>query len=114
MSCDTVNQILKGLYFKEPVRKHHLALLLSIDRKILIHVIFFQSHILRNDTELGLEAKKFTSSGLLVPDNLVTKVVLAELKANEDKSWLLDGRYILFLSFINASSQSNHYYKGKR
>ncbi|KAL5250430.1 hypothetical protein ACHWQZ_G016229 [Mnemiopsis leidyi] len=48
-------------------------------------------HHIRSNTELGLEAQKFTSSGLLVPDNLVTKVVLAELNANQDKSWLLDG-----------------------
>ncbi|XP_063687044.1 GTP:AMP phosphotransferase AK3, mitochondrial-like [Bolinopsis microptera] len=48
-------------------------------------------HHISGNTELGLEAKKFTSSGLLVPDNLVTKVVLAELKSIGEKSWLLDG-----------------------
>merc|ERR1719471_2728609 len=48
-------------------------------------------HHIRNNTELGIEAKKFTSSGLLVPDNLVTKLILSELKQIEDRSWLLDG-----------------------
>ena len=45
----------------------------------------------RHNTALGLEAQKYISGGLLVPDDLVTKVVLAELKSAEDRSWLLDG-----------------------
>ena len=76
---------------------------------ILIHAIFPQFCIPRNDTELGLEAKKFTSSGLLVPDNLVTKVVLAELRSNEDKSWLLDGRSLIFILHTNVSSNHNNF-----
>jgi len=46
----------------------------------------------RNNTALGIEAKKYTTGGLLVPDDLVTKLILSELKGVEDRSWLLDGR----------------------
>lgn len=49
-----------------------------------------RNHI-RNNTALGVEAKKYTTGGLLVPDDLVTKLILSELKGVEDRSWLLDG-----------------------
>lgn len=46
----------------------------------------------QNKTSLGVEAAKFISSGQLVPDNVVTKCILENLKTvPSEKSWLLDG-----------------------
>ncbi|MCH4175789.1 MAG: adenylate kinase [Bifidobacterium sp.] len=47
---------------------------------------------LKNNTPLGLEAKKFMNKGLLVPDELTNNIVKDRL-AQEDvaKGWILDG-----------------------
>ncbi|OWR47118.1 GTP:AMP phosphotransferase AK3, mitochondrial [Danaus plexippus] len=42
-------------------------------------------------TELGLEVKKYLNEGQLVPDNVMIKFMITELKKVEDKPWLLDG-----------------------
>ncbi|KAK7101014.1 GTP:AMP phosphotransferase AK3, mitochondrial-like [Littorina saxatilis] len=42
-------------------------------------------------TEFGLQAKAFMDEGKLVPDEIVTSIVVDELKKYEHDSWLLDG-----------------------
>jgi len=49
-----------------------------------------RKHI-REETELGLKVKELVSRGQLVSDDLITKVVLAELGRLSSTSWLLDG-----------------------
>jgi len=48
---------------------------------------------LKNETELGLEAKKHMESGGLVPDEIVTKLVENKFVTDEDmkKGFMLDG-----------------------
>ncbi len=45
----------------------------------------------KQKTELGLEAEKYMSGGLLVPDNLIIDIVLNKLATCEGQGWLLDG-----------------------
>jgi nucleoside-triphosphate--adenylate kinase len=48
--------------------------------------------LISNKTEVGLEAYKYISDGKLVPDSMVNKLVINELKTNfENKSFLVDG-----------------------
>lgn len=42
-------------------------------------------------TELGMEVKKYLNEGKLVPDEVIIKFMITELKKVNDKSWLLDG-----------------------
>ncbi|XP_076440179.1 GTP:AMP phosphotransferase AK3, mitochondrial-like [Babylonia areolata] len=42
-------------------------------------------------TEHGLQAKAYMDDGKLVPDDIMTKMVLDELKKYESQCWLLDG-----------------------
>lgn len=42
-------------------------------------------------TEYGTTAKAYMDEGKLVPDNIVTKIMIDELKKYEHESWLLDG-----------------------
>lgn len=42
-------------------------------------------------TELGLSATKFMQQGLLVPDELIVKVLLDEVKGHKSSSLILDG-----------------------
>ncbi|MEO8582402.1 MAG: adenylate kinase [Flavitalea sp.] len=65
-----------------------------IDRYGLIHLS--TGNILReeivNQTELGLQAKKYMDSGQLVPDSVVIGMIRSALKANPDaKGFLFDG-----------------------
>ena len=50
----------------------------------------FRKH-LKEETELGKEAKSFMDKGNLVPDHLVTAMVAQELKGNKDQDFILDG-----------------------
>ena len=43
-------------------------------------------------TDLGLEAKKYVESGNLVPDELISTLIVHELKLWKENSWLLDGQ----------------------
>ncbi|CAK1548423.1 unnamed protein product [Leptosia nina] len=49
-----------------------------------------RDHIERQ-TDLGKEVKSFLNEGRLVPDDVMIKFMVAELKQVENKSWLLDG-----------------------
>ena len=44
-----------------------------------------------NETELGLEAKRFMDDGDLVPDDLVIAMILAKVEEEGDDGFLLDG-----------------------
>ena len=46
---------------------------------------------IQQKTDLGLKVKDLVSKGQLVPDDLVTKIVLQELHKLAKTSWLLDG-----------------------
>ncbi len=47
---------------------------------------------LRNETELGLKAKKFINEGLLVPDEVVIAIIQERLKEDDCKNgFILDG-----------------------
>ena len=45
-------------------------------------------------TEVGLKAKNFMDQGLLVPDNIITSLITAELKNMRQLNWLLDGKLV--------------------
>ena len=49
-----------------------------------------RQHI-RKKTQLGSEAKSYITKGLLVPDNLITKLMLDEMSAHPNVNILLDG-----------------------
>ena len=42
---------------------------------------------------MGLIAKGFMDEGRLVPDDIITTIVVDELKKYEQDSWLLDGKF---------------------
>ena len=52
--------------------------------------VVFRKHI-GQGTELGLKAKEYIDSGALVPDEITIPMILAILKEQGDKGWLLDG-----------------------
>lgn len=72
----------KGTISKRMVNEFQLAHLSSGD--------MLRSHISRG-TEVGLEAKQYTDAGLLVPDAVMLKLILTEIKQNSGNGWLLDG-----------------------
>ena len=55
--------------------------------------------------EVGIEAKRFIDKGYLVPDDVMVKLIVAELATFKDSSWLLDGR-----CWINPSGPERHKY----
>ncbi|XP_051875380.1 GTP:AMP phosphotransferase AK3, mitochondrial isoform X1 [Pristis pectinata] len=46
---------------------------------------------IRRETEVGLLAKSFIDEGNLVPDDVITRLILHELKSISQYNWLLDG-----------------------
>ncbi|XP_044740955.1 GTP:AMP phosphotransferase AK3, mitochondrial [Chrysoperla carnea] len=46
---------------------------------------------IKNNTSLGIEAKKYIDQGQLVPDHFMVKFILSELTKLNNQSWLLDG-----------------------
>jgi adenylate kinase len=44
-----------------------------------------------NETELGLEAKRYMAAGDLVPDELVIEMIMVEIEEKGDDGFLLDG-----------------------
>jgi len=64
-----------------------------LDNFDLVHIPagdFLRREIHQN-THYGKEAKQYINKGHLVPDELVTKIILAELRRHEHSNWLLDG-----------------------
>jgi adenylate kinase len=45
----------------------------------------------QNETELGLEAKRYMEAGDLVPDSLVIEMIMVEIEEKGDDGFLLDG-----------------------
>ena len=43
-------------------------------------------------TDLGLRAKQFVDAGSLVPDDVMSTLIVHELKLMKEDSWLLDGQ----------------------
>ncbi|XP_053326013.1 adenylate kinase 4, mitochondrial [Spea bombifrons] len=46
---------------------------------------------IRSNNEVGILAKQYLEQGLLVPDHLITRVMLTELEKRKTEHWLLDG-----------------------
>nr|XP_033772395.1 adenylate kinase 4, mitochondrial isoform X1 [Geotrypetes seraphini] len=46
---------------------------------------------IKSNTEAGVLAEKYIEQGLLVPDHVITRVMLSELEKMQDQHWLLDG-----------------------
>ena len=72
----------KGTIASRIVETFHLNHLSSGD--------LFRAQISKR-TDIGLSAKKFIDKGTLVPDDVTVKLVLNELRALSNHSWLLDG-----------------------
>lgn len=72
----------KGTISSRIVKKYNIEHVSSGDR--------LRNHIERQ-TELGKEVKKYLSEGKLVPDNVMIKFMITELKKVGNKPWLLDG-----------------------
>uniref|UniRef100_A0A8C5LL47 GTP:AMP phosphotransferase AK3, mitochondrial n=1 Tax=Leptobrachium leishanense TaxID=445787 RepID=A0A8C5LL47_9ANUR len=48
-------------------------------------------HNIHGKTEIGLVAKSYIDQGQLVPDDVITKLILKELNTMRSNNWLLDG-----------------------
>ncbi|XP_006009511.1 adenylate kinase 4, mitochondrial [Latimeria chalumnae] len=51
---------------------------------------FLRENIKRN-TEVGVMAKQYLENGLLVPDHVITRLMLKEMEKMRNQNWLLDG-----------------------
>ncbi|XP_049887426.1 GTP:AMP phosphotransferase AK3, mitochondrial [Pectinophora gossypiella] len=89
----TVTKLLKALILGAPasgkgtissriVKKYSVEHISSGDK--------LRDHI-EKQTELGKEVKKYLTEGKLVPDDVMIKFMITELKKVENKPWLLDG-----------------------
>ncbi|XP_063393710.1 GTP:AMP phosphotransferase AK3, mitochondrial [Cydia fagiglandana] len=72
----------KGTISSRIVKKYNIAHVSSGDK--------LREHI-EQQTDLGKEVKKYLNEGKLVPDDLIIKFMITELKKVETKPWLLDG-----------------------
>jgi len=46
---------------------------------------------MRQRSDMGKEAKEYIQHGQLVPDELITKIMVAELNRHSNSNWLVDG-----------------------
>ncbi|KAM8999271.1 adenylate kinase 4, mitochondrial [Antechinus flavipes] len=46
---------------------------------------------IKTDTELGILAKQYIQQGLLIPDHVITRLMMSELESRRVQPWLLDG-----------------------
>lgn len=72
----------KGTISSRIVKKYNVEHVSSGDK--------LRDHI-EKQTDLGKEVKKYLNEGKLVPDNVMIKFMITELKKVENKPWLLDG-----------------------
>lgn len=72
----------KGTISSRIVKKYNVAHVSSGDK--------LRDHI-EKQTELGKEVKNFLNEGKLVPDEVMIKFMMSELKKVDNKQWLLDG-----------------------
>lgn len=59
-------------------------------RIISIEITFYFS-------ALGAEAKKYMEQGKFVPDEVMVKFILNEIRQCKSDSWLLDGKYHIIM-----------------
>lgn len=89
----TANKLLKTLILGAPasgkgtissriVKKYNVAHVSSGDK--------LRDHI-QKQTDLGKEVKKYLNEGKLVPDDVMIKFMITELKKVANQPWLLDG-----------------------
>lgn len=55
-------------------------------------------------TEVGDVAKQYIEKGRLVPDHVITRMMLSELENRQDQHWLLDGEWDPWVSWISGNS----------
>lgn len=72
----------KGTISSRIVKKYNVAHVSSGDK--------LRDHI-EKQTDLGKAVKSFLNEGKLVPDDVMIKFMVTELKKVEDQPWLLDG-----------------------
>ncbi|KAJ2943801.1 hypothetical protein O0L34_g12330 [Tuta absoluta] len=72
----------KGTISSRIVKKYHVEHISSGDK--------LRDHI-EKQTDLGKEVKKYMTEGKLVPDEVMIKFMLTEMKKVGNKPWLLDG-----------------------
>lgn len=72
----------KGTISSRIVKKYYVEHVSSGDK--------LRDHIERQ-TDLGKEVKRYLNEGKLVPDDVIIKFMITELKKVENKPWLLDG-----------------------
>ncbi len=56
----------------------------------------------------GLECEKYSSKGKLVPDEIISKIVIQQIKEHAGENWLLDGTLVYPVQFIDALPNSFH------
>lgn len=49
-------------------------------------------------TEVGILAKSYIDQGRLIPDDIMTRLMLSELKGLDRYNWLLDGELAYWIS----------------
>lgn len=49
-------------------------------------------------TEVGILAKSYIDQGQLIPDDIMTQLMLNELKGLDQYNWLLDGKLACWIS----------------
>lgn len=54
--------------------------------------------------EVGDMAKQYIEKGLLVPDHVITRLMMSELENRRLQHWLLDGELNLWVSWISVKS----------
>ncbi|NXD73672.1 KAD3 phosphotransferase, partial [Eolophus roseicapillus] len=57
-------------------------------------------------TEVGILAKSYIDQGRLIPDDIMTQLMLNELKGLDQYNWLLDGNCFLFFCFPRTVAQA--------
>lgn len=72
----------KGTISSRIVKKYNVEHVSSGDK--------LRDHI-EKQTDLGKEVKRYLNEGKLVPDDVIIKFMITELKKVENKPWLLDG-----------------------
>lgn len=86
-------KLLKSLILGAPASGKGTISSRIVNRYPVVHVSSgdkLRGHI-EKQTELGREVKKYLTEGKLVPDEVMIKFMITELKKANDKSWLLDG-----------------------
>lgn len=57
--------------------------------------------------EVGDMAKQYIEKGLLVPDHVITRLMMLELENRRDQHWLLDGELNLWVNWISVNNWSS-------